>query len=78
MIHFSEIENNKEYARMAGAIADLANSTGTPPIIFSLCEWGWASVSYISYRTHCSLYLLFLESSVDLGKAIRTVLEDDR
>lgn len=25
---------------MADAIADLAKSSGKPPLIFSLCEWG--------------------------------------
>lgn len=33
-----------KYQRMAGAIADLAKSSGKPPIIFSLCEWGWSQV----------------------------------
>ncbi|KAI5997493.1 glycoside hydrolase family 27 protein [Pisolithus albus] len=28
------------YARMANAIADLSQSTGKPPLILSLCEWG--------------------------------------
>ncbi|KAJ3537083.1 hypothetical protein NM688_g6738 [Phlebia brevispora] len=33
-----------KYQRMANAIADLAKSSGNPPIIFSLCEWGWSQV----------------------------------
>ncbi|KAL5523373.1 hypothetical protein ACEPAF_1640 [Sanghuangporus sanghuang] len=33
-----------KYQRMADAIADLAKSSGKPPIIFSLCEWGWSQV----------------------------------
>lgn len=33
-----------KYQRMAGAIADLAKSSGKPPMIFSLCEWGWSQV----------------------------------
>ncbi|KAI6146879.1 glycoside hydrolase family 27 protein [Pisolithus tinctorius] len=28
------------YARMANAISDLSQSTGNPPLILSLCEWG--------------------------------------
>ncbi|KIN95079.1 glycoside hydrolase family 27 protein [Pisolithus tinctorius Marx 270] len=28
------------YARMANAISDLSKSTGKPPLILSLCEWG--------------------------------------
>ncbi|KAI6137301.1 glycoside hydrolase superfamily [Pisolithus sp. B1] len=28
------------YARMANAISDLSQSTGKPPLILSLCEWG--------------------------------------
>ncbi|KAH8108621.1 glycoside hydrolase [Phellopilus nigrolimitatus] len=33
-----------KYERMADAITDLATSSGQPPIIFSLCEWGWTQV----------------------------------
>lgn len=29
-----------EYQRMSDAIAQLASSSGKPPLIFSLCEWG--------------------------------------
>lgn len=29
-----------EYKRMADAIAELAKSSGKPPLLFSLCEWG--------------------------------------
>lgn len=28
---------------MADAIANLAKSSGKPPMIFNLCEWGWVS-----------------------------------
>ncbi|KNZ74985.1 putative alpha-galactosidase B [Termitomyces sp. J132] len=31
-----------KYTRMAKAIDDLSNSSGKPPILFSLCEWGRA------------------------------------
>lgn len=30
---------------MANAIADLAKSSGKPPILFSLCEWGRVRIS---------------------------------
>ncbi|THG95884.1 hypothetical protein EW026_g5838 [Hermanssonia centrifuga] len=33
-----------KYQRMANAIADLSKSSGKPPMIFSLCEWGWSQV----------------------------------
>ncbi|KDQ53302.1 glycoside hydrolase family 27 protein [Jaapia argillacea MUCL 33604] len=33
-----------KYQRMSDAISWLANSTGLPPLIFSLCEWGWSQV----------------------------------
>lgn len=29
------------YERMANAIAELAEKTDSPPVQFSLCEWGW-------------------------------------
>jgi hypothetical protein len=32
--------SKSEYTRMANAIADLAKSSGKPPILFSLCQWG--------------------------------------
>ncbi|EIW55385.1 glycoside hydrolase family 27 protein [Trametes versicolor FP-101664 SS1] len=46
-----------KYKRMADAIADLAKSSGKPPLIFSLCEWGeeqpwlWARRFGQSWRT---------------------------
>ncbi|EPT02374.1 hypothetical protein FOMPIDRAFT_88957 [Fomitopsis schrenkii] len=33
-----------KYQRMSDAIAQLASSSGKPPLIFSLCEWGWNQV----------------------------------
>ncbi|KAL5531074.1 hypothetical protein ACEPAG_3950 [Sanghuangporus baumii] len=33
-----------KFERMADAIADLAKSSGKPPLIFNLCEWGWSQV----------------------------------
>ncbi|EKM57964.1 glycoside hydrolase family 27 protein, partial [Phanerochaete carnosa HHB-10118-sp] len=33
-----------KYQRIAGAIADLAKSSSRPPMILSLCEWGWSQV----------------------------------
>ncbi|KAJ7832047.1 glycoside hydrolase superfamily [Mycena olivaceomarginata] len=30
-----------KYQRMADALATLAKTSGKPPFIFSLCEWGW-------------------------------------
>ncbi|KAI0758502.1 glycoside hydrolase [Irpex lacteus] len=30
-----------KYQRMADAIKNLAKKTGKPPVVFSLCEWGW-------------------------------------
>ncbi|KAK7040879.1 hypothetical protein VNI00_009475 [Paramarasmius palmivorus] len=32
------------YRRMADAIAKLAEETGNPPILYSLCNWGWSQV----------------------------------
>ncbi|KAH9848316.1 glycoside hydrolase family 27 protein [Lenzites betulinus] len=46
-----------KYQRMANAIADLSKSSGKPPLIFSLCEWGeeqpwlWARRFGQSWRT---------------------------
>ncbi|KAG6810181.1 hypothetical protein H0H92_012972 [Tricholoma furcatifolium] len=46
-----------KYSRMANAIADLAKTSGKPPILFSLCEWGrerpwlWARRFGQSWRT---------------------------
>jgi hypothetical protein len=28
---------------MADAIAQVAQETSTPPVVLSLCEWGWVS-----------------------------------
>ncbi|TDL16139.1 glycoside hydrolase [Rickenella mellea] len=33
-----------KYERMADAINQLAKTSGKPPMIFSLCEWGWSQV----------------------------------
>ncbi|KAI0070323.1 glycoside hydrolase [Panus rudis PR-1116 ss-1] len=33
-----------KYKRMSDAIAELAKKTKKPPMIFSLCEWGWSQV----------------------------------
>jgi len=33
-----------KFQRMADAISSVAQSTGKPPLIFSLCEWGWSQV----------------------------------
>ncbi|KAL4254590.1 Alpha-galactosidase [Abortiporus biennis] len=33
-----------KYERMSDAITQLAKTSGKPPIIFSLCEWGWSQV----------------------------------
>ncbi|OCB87833.1 glycoside hydrolase [Sanghuangporus baumii] len=33
-----------KFERMADVIADLAKSSGKPPLIFNLCEWGWSQV----------------------------------
>ncbi|KAF8330631.1 glycoside hydrolase [Amanita rubescens] len=30
-----------KYRRMADALAELSSTTGKPPFVFSLCEWGW-------------------------------------
>ncbi|KAI0934485.1 hypothetical protein AcW1_005995 [Taiwanofungus camphoratus] len=46
-----------KYKRMADAIAELAKSSGKPPLLFSLCEWGeeqpwlWAKRFSQSWRT---------------------------
>ncbi|OBZ67424.1 putative alpha-galactosidase B [Grifola frondosa] len=46
-----------KYQRMADAIKDLAQSSGKPPLMFSLCEWGqeqpwfWAKRFGQSWRT---------------------------
>ncbi|KAF5375716.1 hypothetical protein D9615_009345 [Tricholomella constricta] len=46
-----------KYSRMANAIADLAKSSGKPPFLFSLCQWGreqpwiWARRFGQSWRT---------------------------
>lgn len=33
-----------KYQRMADAITNLAQKSGQPPFLFSLCEWGWSQV----------------------------------
>ncbi|CAK5262335.1 unnamed protein product [Mycena citricolor] len=33
-----------KYQRMTDAFASLAKSSGKPPFIFSLCQWGWSQV----------------------------------
>ncbi|GJE99579.1 glycoside hydrolase family 27 protein [Phanerochaete sordida] len=33
-----------KYQRMSGAIADLAKNSSRPPLLLSLCEWGWSQV----------------------------------
>ena len=42
-----------EYQRIADAIAQLAEDTGNPPLILSLCEWGEESVNLISVHDPC-------------------------
>ncbi|KAI0725087.1 glycoside hydrolase superfamily [Fomitopsis betulina] len=32
------------FQRMADAIANLSAATGQPPLLYSLCEWGWSQV----------------------------------
>ncbi|KAH9925139.1 glycoside hydrolase superfamily [Fomitopsis serialis] len=32
------------FQRMADAIANLSSTSGQPPLIYSLCEWGWSQV----------------------------------
>lgn len=64
--------NLSEYQRMSDAIASVAQSTGKPPLIFSLCEWGWVSSSW---STSCTeVHRLHKESSLDLGKTSRAEL----
>ncbi|KZW03455.1 glycoside hydrolase family 27 protein [Exidia glandulosa HHB12029] len=46
-IPFDNITRQNEIGRyqvMQKAIADVAEESGKPPIIFSLCEWGWQQV----------------------------------
>ncbi|KAK7044907.1 alpha-galactosidase [Favolaschia claudopus] len=33
-----------KYQRMADALATLSKTSGKPPFVFSLCEWGWSQV----------------------------------
>ncbi|KAJ3747005.1 glycoside hydrolase [Lentinula detonsa] len=33
-----------KYTRMADALAQLSKSSGQPPFLFSLCQWGWEQV----------------------------------
>ncbi|KAF7360120.1 Alpha-galactosidase [Mycena venus] len=33
-----------KYQRMADALETLAKTSGKPPFVFSLCEWGWSQV----------------------------------
>ncbi|KAF8330632.1 glycoside hydrolase [Amanita rubescens] len=46
-----------KYQRMADALAELSNTTGKPPLVFSLCEWGlnqvwlWGATLGHSWRT---------------------------
>lgn len=64
-----------EYQRMSGAIADVAKSTGKPPLIFSLCEWGWVSrLRGLSIFATPPLKHVLLESSLDLGTTSRPKL----
>jgi alpha-galactosidase len=46
-IPFDNLTRQNELGRyqvMQEAIADVAQNTGHPPLIFSLCEWGWQQV----------------------------------
>jgi hypothetical protein len=36
--------STSEYQRMADALATLSKTSGKPPFVFSLCEWGQEQV----------------------------------
>ncbi|KAG6811589.1 hypothetical protein H0H92_006712 [Tricholoma furcatifolium] len=41
LLESSTLTQFEEYERMANAIAEVAQSTRTLPMVYSLCEWGW-------------------------------------
>ncbi|KAI3603505.1 glycoside hydrolase family 27 protein [Moniliophthora roreri] len=55
-----------KYQRMADAIANLAKETGNPPILFSLCEWGWSQV-WIWGKQFGQSWRVCVPSTFDLG-----------
>ena len=42
----SDAKSLIEYQRMADALAELSSTTGKPPFVFSLCEWGWVCCTH--------------------------------
>ena len=65
---------HKEFKRMADAIADLAKSSGKPPLIYNLCEWGWVSTVEPIWSYSAEFLLRSLESSMALGKRTGSIV----
>lgn len=63
-----------KYTRMADALAQLSETSGKPPFIFSLCEWGWVRFRFLIIQLDSDV---FTESSLAvslLGYSISDLL----
>lgn len=62
-------DTSLEYDRMAQAIKDLAEETGKPPVIFSLCQWGKVCTNSPIVVAHRLLVFEPLGTTMALGQA---------
>lgn len=44
----TDLTYSTEYKRMSDAIAELSETSGKPPILLSLCEWGLVCLGWFS------------------------------
>lgn len=54
---------------MADAIANLSITTGQPPLLYSLCEWGWVRLasSHTTISVTANVRIVLVEPSLALG-----------
>lgn len=62
------------YERMANAISDFSLSSGTPPLILSMCQWGRVRLHFVAI---IELWTVFAGARLDLGPQIRAKLEGE-
>ena len=64
-----------EFQRMADALAQVGQSTGTQ-IVYSLCEWGWVSLELIFAYLECLLEAI-LEPSLAVSPFFFNAFRND-
>lgn len=59
---------------MANAIGDFSLSSGTPPLILSMCQWGRVRLHFVAIF---GLWTVFAGARLDLGPQIWAKLEGE-